>query len=96
MDEISGKKKTIKTTFGKSYFWVSDEDIMLTIPCENFPKHVELRVTTEAICRLASKGMKARLSMDDVIAQFRKSDGGRNTILKDLADGMAEYLDMAK
>lgn len=89
---INGKREMIPTVFGKTYFFVSQNDIMLTIAEENKHQQRDLRVTTETICRLVSKGLKARLSMEEVIEQMRKSDGGRGTIVAELADRMEKYL----
>jgi 2-keto-3-deoxy-L-rhamnonate aldolase RhmA len=86
LDEVKGKRHRLTSPFGNGYLFVGPSDLMMTVAEENNPVHGQLRAMTEAICRLASKGMKERLTMGVVAEQLRKADSGRCKILSDIAE----------
>jgi len=65
----------------------------MTVPEENFPKHAELRGTMEALCRIASKGMKEGLPLQEVADQMKKADMGRSSTLKHMADSIDKFIE---
>ena len=89
----TGERHEIKTKHGNWYLWVSPSSIMLTIPAENAEKNAEIRVLSEAMTRLASKGINAGMNLSDVAEQLVKADGGRKTIVGKVADVIAEYVE---
>ena len=86
-----GKSHRIDTPSGKAYCFVSENDVMLTLPDENSFKQRELRAATEALCRLASKAMKAKLDLLQIAEQFEKADMGRFGLLSEVAAKMREF-----
>jgi hypothetical protein len=86
IDEEVGRRHRVSGPFGNSYFFVSENDVMLTIAEENSPQHYQLRAMSEALCRVISKGLKGPLDHATVAEQLRKADSGRCKILSDLAD----------
>jgi hypothetical protein len=93
LDEIRGKRYLIRTSLGNFYYWVSRTDIMITVPDENAHQNKEIRATLETICRLASKGLKLGLTLEDVAEQISKGASGRCPILAEMADRIGKYLE---
>jgi len=91
--EITGKRNRIKTEIGNNYFFVSRDDIMLTVADENDNKQAGVRALTETLCRVASKAMQAGVPMCTIIEQMRKGDSGRCTILSEMVEVMERYCD---
>jgi hypothetical protein len=94
-DIVNGVRYRIPTVFGKAYFFVSEQDIFMTVPEENFPKHAELRGVMEALCRVTSKGMKEGLPLQEVAEQIRKADMGRSSILKHMASSIKKFVELS-
>jgi hypothetical protein len=91
LNEVAGKRHRIITPEGNAYLFVSENDIQLTVADENSPKQREIRAATEALCRLASKAMKAGLPMLQIAEQFEKADMGRYGLLSEVAAKMREF-----
>jgi hypothetical protein len=95
-NEITGKRIAVKTKFGNWYLFISDKDIMVTVAEENAPRQAEIRVMIEAVCRIASKGMAAGLSLSDVATQMQKADMGRASVLGKISDAITDYAESHK
>ena len=91
LDEVDGKKHTITNRQGSFYFWTGPSDLMITVPYENRPENAEQRAMLETICRISSKALKGRLTLDDIVEQMRKGDSGRCTLLSEMARCIEEY-----
>ena len=91
LDEIRGRRYLIKTTLGNFYFWVSLTDMMITVPAENSLENAEIRALLETNCRLASKGLKAGLTLVGVAAQMIKGGAGRSPVLVEIAERILDF-----
>jgi hypothetical protein len=90
-DEITGNRVLIQHKGENWHFFISEKDLMATVPAENLPENSEMRGMVEALCRVSSKAMKIGLTLGDVAGQIGKANSGRNTILGKMAEAINEY-----
>ena len=91
LNEVAGKRHRIVTPEGNAYSFISENDVMITLADENAPQQRQVRAATEAMCRIASKAMKAGLPMLEIADQLEKADMGRYGLLSEVAAKMREF-----
>lgn len=94
---MQGKRYMIESKdLKRTYFFVDDEALFITLPDENSLLNVEHRTLLETLCRISSKALKAGVPMAVIQEQMIAGDMGSRTILCEMADRIGRYLESEK
>jgi len=91
---MDGKRYMIESKdLKRTYLYVDNEALFITIANENSLLNVEHRTLLETLCRISSKALKSGVPLEVIREQMIAGDMGGRTILCEMADRIGRYLE---